>query len=156
MGDYEVGQVVKMGRILGLDIGHVRIGVAISDEEGRIASPLRVILREGRELEEIKRIVQEFGVDKIVVGYPVKLDGREGRASEEVKKFVHALADKVTCELQLWDERFTTVEAERVLLEADVPRKARKGLRDKIAAAIMLQSYLERMRGGMEEDERVG
>ncbi|MBI3990664.1 MAG: Holliday junction resolvase RuvX [Candidatus Omnitrophica bacterium] len=132
-------------RIVGLDVGKRRIGVAISDEMEVCASTLKVVeLRPGKEenLEWLKEIVSEYDVKEIVVGLPINLNGKLGSSAEEVLKYVEKIQKEIAIPVKTWDERLTTVQSERVLLEADLSRKKRKKLIDKLSAQIILQSYL--------------
>jgi len=133
------------GRILGLDPGGRRIGVALSDPLGIIAQPHSVIDRNQVEpVTAIRNLSVDNDVSLIVVGLPISLSGQEGRAAEAARAFAGEVADAVECEVELMDERFTTVTAERALIEAGVSRADRRSARDKVAAAVMLQSYLDR------------
>lgn len=132
-------------RILGLDIGSKRIGVSLSDESGTIAQGKEVILRKSN-LEVFSRIgelVSEYNVGRIVAGFPVNMDGSEGKKAQEVKSFTEKLKKEVRVPIILWDERLSTAEAQGVLLEADVTRGKRKKVIDKLAAQLILQSYLD-------------
>ena len=131
--------------ILGLDIGDKRIGYALSDELRLMAHASGLIERKSDEtaLGEIKRIVTERDVQKIVVGLPKTLKGDTGIQAEKVMKFADTLRVYMNISLDLWDERLTTVQAERALIERDMSRAKRKLKRDAAAAEIMLQSYLD-------------
>jgi putative holliday junction resolvase len=135
-------------RILGLDIGSKRIGVAVSDELGFTAQGLRTLTftDENTVLESIKKIAQEYQVTEIVVGLPYNMDGTEGRQAEKVRSIMAAIEQSVELPVVEWDERLSTVAAERVLLEADMSRSKRRKVIDKIAAVIILQGYLDRRR----------
>ena len=130
---------------LGLDFGEKRIGVARSDELNFMAHPVGFIqYRDDRQVfEEIKKIVGEFHVEKVVVGLPKTMKGELGQQAQKVLAFVESLRKHVTCPIVTWDERLTTVQAERALIDQDVSRAKRKTKRDAIAAEIMLQSYLD-------------
>src|SRR5262245_55930786 len=127
---------------MALDVGDRNIGVATSDELEITAGPRAVLARNGRELDEIERIVVEEGVGEIVVGMPVSLGGFRGPQAEKVSAFVEALRRRIAVPVRLWDERMSTVEAERVLLEADTSRSRRKRVIDKVAATVILEGYL--------------
>jgi putative Holliday junction resolvase len=131
-------------RILGLDIGSRRIGVAISDELGITAQGLQTITRESTEqgIEEIRRITAEFGVTEIVVGLPLNMNGSKGEGADEVLRLVEILKEELNLPVKTWDERLTTMEAERLLISSDMSRKRRKHINDRIAAQLILQSYL--------------
>lgn len=131
--------------ILGLDVGEKRIGVALAD--GLLAIPLTVIDRAGEEadLERVLTLAEEHGVKRIVVGLPRSLDGSIGRQAERVLSFSSALSESTDVPVDTWDERLSTVSAERLLLDAGVKREKRRARRDAMAAAIILQSYLDRV-----------
>jgi len=131
--------------ILGLDIGEKRIGVALAD--GILAIPFTVIDRagEGAALERILALAEEHGVERIVVGLPRSLDGSIGGQAERVFTFSKALSESVDVPVDTWDERLSTVAAERLLLDAGLKRGKRRAQRDAMAAAIILQSYLDRI-----------
>ena len=131
--------------ILGLDVGEKRIGVALAD--GLLAIPLTVIDRAGEEadLERVLALAKEHGVKRIVVGLPRSLDGSIGRQAERVLSFSSALSESTDVPVDTWDERLSTVSAERLLLGAGVKRDKRRAQRDAMAAAIILQSYLDRV-----------
>ena len=130
---------------MALDIGDKRIGVAISDPLKITAQGLttyhRTILKE--DIAGIWRLIQENDVEKLVVGLPKNMNGTEGYKVDDVKFFIGELLKKDTIPIQWVDERLTTVSAERTLLEADVSRKKRKNVIDKMAATIILQTYLD-------------
>jgi putative Holliday junction resolvase len=133
------------GRVLAIDYGTVRLGLAISDARQQIASPLANYNRAGidRDLEFLRRVVSDEQVTRIVVGLPIHLDGRESQKSLEVRRFSDWLQREIGLPVVLHDERFTSVEAEAALLEADLSRKQRKARRDKLAAQLLLTAYLE-------------
>lgn len=133
-------------RILGLDIGDKTIGVAVSDEMGWTAQGLKTLIRKGfnEELSSIKEIIEEYGVKEILVGLPKNMNGSIGPQGKKVITFVERLKTALSLPVLLWDERLSTVRAEKVLLEADMSRKKRKGLKDKLAAQFILQGYLDR------------
>jgi len=138
----------KLVRTMGLDIGTRTIGVAISDELGIAAHGLKTIRRKSMEedLKEIATIIRELEIDKIVVGLPKNMDGTLGRQAEIVLKWIEALKDKILVPVETWDERLSTVGASKVLLEADLSRRKRKKVIDKLAAVLILQGYLEQRR----------
>lgn len=138
------------GRVLGLDPGERRIGVALSDPTGTIASPYAVIDRRSDDVTEtLRRICAEMDVVRIVVGLPVSLSGQEGPSAAGARALASLAAEHTGLPVDLHDERFTTVTAEEALLEGGVRREQRREKRDKVAAAVMLQGYLDRksMRG---------
>jgi len=132
-------------RILGLDVGDVRIGVAVSDPLEVIAQPLASVKRTSvsKDVEFIKRLAEEHETGKIVVGIPKTLDDEVGIQAQKVLNFVESLGKALEIPIVLWDERFTTAEAERALIEADMSRKKRKKVVDKVAAVLILQGYLD-------------
>ena len=132
-------------RVLALDPGTKRIGVAISDELKLIAQPLEFVPAEpfAEFLARLRQLVQEKEVDLIVVGMPRNMDGTYGPAATRVREFVSELKKAIPLRIKKWDERLTTVQANRILLDANARRDKRKEKVDKIAAAILLQSYLD-------------
>lgn len=132
-------------RLLGLDYGTRRIGVAVSDELGITAQSLCVIVRKttATDLDKIAGIASEKGVSAIVIGYPRRLDGTEGVECERVSRFAGRLESRCGLPVIPWDERFTTRDAEALLLEADMSRKKRKKVIDRVAAALILQGYMD-------------
>lgn len=131
-------------RVLGLDPGERRIGVALSDPGGTIALPHSVIDSGGDDvIAVIRAIVDEYDVGQIVVGFPVHLSGEEGPAARAARRFAEQIGEATGMSVVLQDERFTTVTAEAALLEGGVRRDKRKEIRDKVAAAVMLQGYLD-------------
>jgi len=132
-------------RLLGVDYGSVRIGLAISDAERRLASPLAVYERQGRERDAVyfRALVEAEEIGAIVVGLPVHCDGREGQKATEARAFGAWLAETTALLVRFWDERFSTVEAESALWQAGLTHKKRKARRDRVAAQILLQAYLD-------------
>jgi putative Holliday junction resolvase len=132
-------------RILGLDYGSKRIGVAICDELGMTAQGLATITRKNRrhDLEEIAGFIKTYNVEEIVIGYPIRLDGTEGIQCEKVGKFVSLLESAFSLPVIKWDETLSTKEAEEILIRANVARDKRKSLVDKLAASLILQGYLD-------------
>jgi putative Holliday junction resolvase len=137
--------VSKPTRLLGVDYGAVRVGLAISDPERRLASPLAVYERCGRdrEAEYFRLLVSAEEVGALVVGLPVHLDGREGQKAAEARAFGAWLSEATGLSVTFWDERFSTVEAESALWQAGLTHKKRKARRDRVAAQILLQAYLD-------------
>lgn len=134
-----------MSRIVGLDPGERRVGVAVSDAAGITAQPWGVIdLRHDDLGATLRRVVDDTGATLVVVGLPVSLAGHEGPAAARARQLGAAVADSCGLPIEFWDERFTTTVAERALTEAGVRRKRRRDVRDKVAAVVMLQSYLDR------------
>jgi len=135
-------------RILGIDYGKKRLGLALSDEEETLASPLSVYQRRDldRDLAFIAHLVDEKNVGRVVVGLPRNMDGTLGEMAQEVLAFVETLKKKTDLPIDTFDERLSTAEAERVLIQADLSRKRRKTLRDSLAAVLILQGYLENLK----------
>ena len=132
---------------MAIDWGERRIGVALSDETRTIATPHTVITRGAslnHDLVRIADIVTELEVDLVIFGMPMRLDGSLGPEAYGVLEVVEKLRDKVLVQVDTWDERLSTTAAERALIGGDVSRKKRKGLVDQVAAALFLQSYLDR------------
>lgn len=132
-------------RILALDHGTVRIGLALSDELKMIASPLEYLPAEPLQdfLERLQSLVREKEVEQIIVGMPRNMDGSYGPAAEKVLKFIEHLRTAVAVPIRVWDERLTSTQANRMLIQGNVRRQDRKQKVDKMAAAILLQSYLD-------------
>jgi putative Holliday junction resolvase len=136
-------------RILALDPGSKRIGIAISDELKVIAQPLEFVAVQPLAdfFARLQEIVREKEVEMILVGLPRNMDGSYGPAAAKVQEFVAALKEAVPVPIKTWDERLTSAQANRVLLQANVRRQQRKQIVDKMAAAILLQSYLDSVGG---------
>ncbi len=136
-------------RILALDHGTGRIGVALSDELRTIAQPLEFIPAEpfADFLERLKEIIRDHQVDLIVVGIPRNMNGSYGPAAIKVQEFIAVLKEAITVPIKSWDERLTSVQANRFLIEAGVRREKRRQKVDQTAAAILLQSYLDSLFG---------
>ena len=132
-------------RILGIDHGTRRIGIAVSDELKTIAQPLEFVLAEpfADFLARLRQIMAEKAVELIIVGMPRNMDGSYGPAADKVREFVAALKEQIAVPIRTWDERLTTVQANRFLIAAEVRRRDRKQKVDQTAAAILLQSYLD-------------
>ncbi|MDD2510598.1 MAG: Holliday junction resolvase RuvX [Syntrophomonas sp.] len=132
-------------RIMGLDLGEKRIGIAFSDPMGWTAQGHSILQRKGlkKDLSYLKGLCQEFEVEKIVLGLPLNMNGTMGPKALETQEFAQALHEDIKIPVEFWDERLSSKSAERVLLEADLSRKRRKELIDKIAAVHILQAYLD-------------
>jgi len=132
-------------RLLGVDYGEVRVGLAISDPDRKIAFPLATHERRGtdRDAAYFRTVVADEAVAVLVVGLPVHTDGREGQKATEARAFGQWLGETTGLPVVFWDERFTTVEAESALWNAGLTHKKRKARRDRVAAQIMLQAYLD-------------
>ena len=136
----------RAGRVLAIDLGQVRIGLALSDPLAISAQPLETLRRVGprKDVERLAELIGERGVATAIVGLPLHLSGEEGKAAEGAREFAGRLGKRVArIEIELWDERLTTVEAERILIQANVSRKKRKEVVDSLAAVLILQSYLD-------------
>jgi len=133
-------------RIAALDVGDARIGVAVSDELGITAQGIGVVRRVGgrRDLEALATMLAPYTPERLVVGLPLNMNGSEGPQATRVRAFATQVAAHLDLPLDFWDERLTTVAAERSLLEADLSRRRRRELVDKVAATIILQGYLAR------------
>jgi len=141
-----------MTRVVGIDLGSRRIGVAVSDGLGLTAQPHGTISRHGglRDLEAIAQVVRAVGADRVVLGLPLDPEGQEGDASRRARAFGEKLAAHLALPVELIDESFSTVEAEEVLLAADMSRQRRKTVIDKLAAAVILQRWLDGRRAPTE------
>ena len=140
------GWQISPMRLLGLDVGTKTIGVAVADDEAVVAMPLRTLSRSGgeRDVEAVAAVMRETGAGALVVGLPLELSGREGDAARRSRVLGQVLAQKLDCEVHYWDERFSTTEAERLLISADVRRKKRKQVINHVAASLILQGFLDR------------
>jgi putative Holliday junction resolvase len=136
-------------RILGVDHGTKRVGLALSDDMAMIAQPLEFVAAqpEAKLFAHLAEIVTQRNVGEIVVGMPRNMDGSFGPAAEKVRDFIASLQQAVTVPIKTWDERLTSVQANRFLIEGGVRRAQRKEKVDQTAAAILLQSYLDRAGG---------
>jgi putative holliday junction resolvase len=134
-------------RILGLDVGTKTIGVAISDEMGWTAQGIETIKFQDQPTKKsfarLREIIEQYNVDKIIVGLPKNMNGSVGERGEACKSFAEKIENKYQLPVQLWDERLSTVSAEKMLISADVSRKKRKKVIDKMAAVVILQNYLD-------------
>jgi putative holliday junction resolvase len=134
-------------RIMGLDVGSKTVGIAVSDELGWTAQGLKTLKIDEEKnkfgFEEIGQIIKEYGISKVVIGLPKNMNGTIGPRGEASKQFAGEIESQFAVPTVLWDERLTTMAAERVLLEADVSRKKRKKVIDKMAAVMILQGYLD-------------
>jgi len=132
-------------RILGLDLGERRVGVAVSDPDGIMASPLVQIEPKSRAdlVATVARLVEEQGAGRVVVGMPILLDGKVGAQARRTEGAVRALRDALAVPVTTWDERFSTAEADLAMREAGLTPAERKARRDKVAATLILQAYLD-------------
>jgi putative Holliday junction resolvase len=132
-------------RILALDVGEKRIGLAVSDPLRITAQGLGVLIRQGREadLDRLLQIARDYHVKEIVVGLPRHMDGRMGKMAPEILELATSLGEALRVKVTPWDERLTSVEAERVLIQADLSRRKRRKVIDQLAAVLILQGYLD-------------
>lgn len=135
-----------MARILAIDLGEVRMGLAMSDELMITAQPLPTWRRKGMQADvaHLKELVGTWEVEQVVVGYPKHLGGTVGERASNAQQFAEHVENALAVPVALWDERYSTVAAERALIEAGVRRQRRQQLRDGVAALLILQSYLDR------------
>ncbi len=135
-----------MARVLGIDFGERRLGLALSDESRTLASPLAVYKRKDikSDLRFLSELVVQYRVTEIVLGLPINMDGSLGPKAQQVLDFKRALEDALTLPVHTFDERLTTAEAERVLLEARMSRRKRTQTKDALAAVLILQGYLQK------------
>jgi len=143
-------------KILGIDYGEKRIGLALSDPSNMVARSLKVLKRNGtrRWLGEMKEIIEQNKIEKIVIGLPRNMNGSMGEKGKEVLAFVKVLEKVVNVPIVTWDERLTTVSAEKVLLQAELSRKKRRDILDKLSACIILQNYLDSIGSRQKERSR--
>jgi len=136
------------GRILGVDYGEKRVGLALSDPLGLTAQPLQLLDREtdAQLAGNIQALVQKHEVERVIVGLPVGMSGEESSRAKRTRKFITLLRRRVPVPVEKWDERLSTAEADRTLREAQVRPSRRRGRRDVIAAQLILQGYLDRNR----------
>lgn len=135
-------------RILGLDVGSKTIGVAVSDPLGFTAQGITTIRRTNKEkdLEEIKKLCDEYKAEVIVIGLPKNMNGTIGPSGEITMAFGKLIEEELKVEIKFWDERLTTVAAHKAMLEADLSRNKRKKIVDKVASTFILQGYLDMLR----------
>lgn len=147
-----------MMRILGLDLGKKTIGVAVSDETEITAQPVTVIKRSNyrADIEGILMICGEYSVGEIIIGLPVHMDGSMGESASRVLEFIEKLKERTDLPVRTWDERLSTMAVTKILIEGDVTRAKRKKVVDKLAAAYILQGYLDSRRGRGIEGEGEG
>ena len=137
-----------MGRILALDMGTKRIGIAVSDELELTAQGVDVLTRAGRskDFARMREIIENYSPYLLIVGMPLNMDGTSGESARQALAFADSLKDKFGIPVETWDERLTTVSSERILLEADISRQKRKKVIDKVAAILILQSFMDSRR----------
>lgn len=144
-----------MPKILGVDWGRATLGLAVSDELGIIAQGLASLPRvsESRDLEVISAYVRDLGIGAIVVGLPKNMDGSLGASAEAAQEFARFLHDRLNIPVHLWDERLTSLAAERTLVSAGMRRRARRAVVDQVAATMILQGFLDRQRAMADRGE---
>lgn len=136
-----------MGRLLGIDYGRVRIGVAVSDETKFISRPLCCLEYKKDFIDKLQKELKPLlPIDLIVIGLPLHMSGKDSPMTEEVRKFSEYLHQALRIPVKLWDERLTSAQVERELRDSGMKRKERAGLNDTLAAALILQSYLDSQR----------
>jgi len=130
---------------LGLDVGSKRIGIAVSDLLGITAQGLETLQRQNKRLdfEKLAKVIEEFGITQIVVGYPLRMSGEEGVQAEKMQRFAEELRRRFQLPVHLWDERLTSAEANRLLRETDMSIRRRGQVVDQLAAVLILQSWME-------------
>jgi len=139
-----------MERCLGLDLGEKRIGVSLSDALGWTAGPLSALQRIGwkKDLAALRSLIAAHEVQRVVVGLPIQMDGTEGEMARRTQEFVARFRMTVSIPVETWDERLSTVQAERILVEADLRRDKRRQVIDSMAACLILQGYLDYRNAG--------
>ena len=135
-------------RVLGLDVGSKTIGLAVSDPLGITAQGLETIRRRNKrsDFEQLEQILRQYDVGEIVVGYPLRLSGMEGTQSEKMKRFAEELRARFSIPVHLWDERLTSAQANRVLRESEMSIRRRGEVVDRLAAMLILQSWMDSRR----------
>ncbi len=140
-----------MGKILAVDWGSARLGLAVSDALGLIAQGLETVPRrsDAQALDAIEARARALGVEGVVVGLPLNMDGSDGPSADAARMFARALEERLQVPVHLWDERLTSLAAERMLVGAGVRRRARRGLVDRVAATLILQGFLDRQQAAL-------
>ena len=131
-------------RILALDWGTVRVGAAVSDPDGMIAFPLDRFIERKNTVLEIKKLIDELAIEKVLVGVPKGLSGQDTESTGQARKFISELQAQIAPQIELLDERLSSVAAGKALRSQDIPEKDQRAIKDNIAAQIMLQEYLDR------------
>ena len=139
-------------RILGVDFGRVRIGVAVSDELGLLAHPVETVPADANAAKRIDQIARERNVERVVIGLPRHMNGAIGESAAEVLAFVEKLRPLLPCEIVMWDERLSTSAANRALREGGQRTRATRGIVDQVAAQVILQGYLDGLQIAVEPD----
>lgn len=133
-----------MSRVMAVDLGSVRTGIAVSDELGMLAQPWKTLPGGDKALEAVVSAIGELKPSRVIVGLPRNMDGTYGPAAEGARSFAEQLKSRVACAVDLWDERLTTVAAQRALQESGRKARDQRGVVDQVAAQILLQSWLDR------------
>ena len=138
-------------RLMGLDVGDVRIGVAVSDPTGTVVEPREAVKAGTRAgaIEQIAELVEREEIGEVVVGMPVSLDGGVGRQGEKTRVFAELLAERISAPVRTWDESYSSRAADGIMRESGTRRGRKKGRRDAVAAAVILREYLEARRSGV-------
>lgn len=138
----------KEARVLGLDVGDTTIGLALSDVLRTIATPFSTIERTKftKDIEKLKNVINTQSIGGLVIGYPINMDGSQGPRAQSTRTFVANISRHISLPMLLWDERLSTMAVERMMVVADMSRKRRMELVDKLAASYMLQGYLDKVR----------
>ncbi len=141
--------IAASARLLGLDVGEKTVGLALSDLSRMIATPMETIRRSkfSKDVELLRSIINEHEVAGLVIGYPVNMDGSQGPRCQSIRQFAKNVAAKIDLPIVLWDERMSTMAVERTLLAADMSRKRRAEVVDKMAASYILQGAMDYLRG---------
>lgn len=151
MSDYSIRR-----RILGIDLGRARIGVAVSDELGMLAHPVETIPARGDAAGRIAEIVREKNAERVVIGLPRHMNGTVGIGAAEALAFAEKLRGCVACEVITWDERMTTMAANRALRDSGQKTRNSRGVVDQVAAQMILQGYLDALQSARSPDEDAG
>ena len=141
-------------RILGIDLGEARIGVAVSDELGMLAHPVETIPARGDAAGRIAQIVKDKNAERVVIGLPRHMNGTVGAGAAEALAFADKLRGRVSCEVITWDERMTTLAANRALRESGQTTRSSRGVIDQVAAQMILQGYLDGLQAARDLDSR--
>ena len=141
-------------RILGIDFGQVRIGLAISDELGMLAHPVKTVPASRAALNEIAEIARERDVERVVIGLPRQMNGDLGPAATDALAFAEKLRKLLSCEVITWDERLTTVAANRILRDAGQNTRSSRKIVDQVAAQVILQGYLDGLQSAPDREVR--
>ncbi len=135
----------SLGRVLGLDVGSKRIGLAVSDLLGITAQGIETVHRQNKRLdfEQLEKVIRDYEITEIVVGYPLRMSGAEGIQAEKMQRFAEELRQRFSLPVYLWDERLSSAQANRLLRETDMSIKRRGQVVDQMAAVLILQSWMD-------------